>query len=58
VEVKETASAIMDEKTQKNLTLAVLACPNGVIRMSDSMEGLVETSTNLAIVKSDAKAKT
>jgi dipeptidase D len=60
VEVKEAElpAAIMDEKTQKNLTLAVIACPNGVIRMSDSMEGLVETSTNLAIVKSDAKAKT
>jgi dipeptidase D len=35
-----------------------VACPNGVIRMSDSMAGLVETSTNLAIVKSDAKKKT
>jgi dipeptidase D len=60
VEVKEAEllSAIIDEKTQKNLTLAVLACPNGVIRMSDSMEGLVETSSNLAIVKSDSVAKT
>ena len=35
-----------------------MACPNGVIRMSDSMAGLVETSTNLAIVKSDAETKT
>ncbi|MCQ2133597.1 MAG: aminoacyl-histidine dipeptidase [Bacteroidales bacterium] len=30
---------------------AIVACPNGVIRMSDSMKGLTETSTNLAIVK-------
>lgn len=46
-------SGIIDEKTMINLTDAVMACPNGVIRMSDSMPGLVETSTNLAIVKSD-----
>ena len=31
----------------------VLAIPNGVMRMSDSMPGLVETSTNLAIVKTE-----
>lgn len=54
----ELPAAVIDEKTQVNLTLSVLACPNGVIRMSDSMEGLVETSTNLALVKSDAKRKT
>jgi dipeptidase D len=60
VEVKEAElpSEIIDEKTQKNLTLALLGCPNGVIRMSDSMQGLVETSSNLAIVKSDTTAKT
>lgn len=29
---------------------AILGCPNGVFRMSDSMKGLTETSTNLAIV--------
>lgn len=51
---KETAlpDSVIDEKTQKNLINAVYACPNGVIRMSNDMEGLVETSTNLAIVKS------
>ncbi len=58
VEQTELPVALIDEKTQVNLTLSVLACPNGVIRMSDSMEGLVETSTNLAIVKSDAEKKT
>lgn len=30
---------------------AILACPDGVERMSDSMPGVVETSTNLAMVK-------
>jgi dipeptidase D len=49
---------LVDEKTQTALSKAVIACPNGVIRMSDSMEGLVETSANLAIMKSDAKNRT
>ena len=48
-----TVNNVIDEKTQSNLINAILACPNGVIRMSDSMPGLVETSTNLAIVKSN-----
>ncbi len=49
----EMPSFLIDENTQINLTDAILACPDGVIRMSDSMPGLVETSTNLAIVRSD-----
>ncbi len=32
---------------------AVYACPTGVIRMSNEMIGLVETSNNLAIVKAE-----
>ncbi|QGY43131.1 beta-Ala-His dipeptidase [Maribellus comscasis] len=58
VEQATVPSDLIDEKTQVRLTLSVVACPNGVVRMSDSMEGLVETSTNLAIVKSDAQKKT
>lgn len=54
----EMPASLIDEKTQINLTHAIVACPNGVIRMSDSMPGLVETSTNLAIVKSDNATKT
>lgn len=57
VEETELPAALIDAATQKNVTQAVVACPNGVIRMSDSMEGLVETSTNLAILKSDAATK-
>lgn len=51
---KETdlPDSVIDEKTQNNLINAIYACPNGVIRMSNDMKGLVETSTNLAIVKS------
>jgi dipeptidase D len=58
IEEADLPDLLIDENTQKNLTLAVLACPNGVIRMSNSMEGLVETSTNLAIIKSNAENKT
>jgi len=54
----EMPASLIDEKTQINLTHAIVACPNGAIRMSDSMPGLVETSTNLAIVKSDNDKKT
>ncbi len=54
VALKEVGLPAMwiDEETQRNLINAINACPNGVIRMSDAMENLVETSTNLAIVKS------
>ncbi|NOR87433.1 MAG: beta-Ala-His dipeptidase [Bacteroidales bacterium] len=48
----DTPDSVIDEKTQNSLIHAVYACPNGVMRMSNDMEGLVETSTNLAIVKS------
>ncbi|AHW60095.1 dipeptidase D [Draconibacterium orientale] len=58
VEQTELPETLIDEATQKNVAKAVVACPNGVIRMSDSMKGLVETSTNLAILKSDAASKT
>jgi len=44
---------LIDEKTAIAVADAVRACPNGVIRMSDSVPGLVETSSNLAIVKSE-----
>ena len=46
-------SALIDEKAQFNLIRAIFGCPNGVVRMSDSVPGLVETSTNLARVYSD-----
>jgi len=50
----DTPSSLIDPDTQYRLTLAIYGCPNGMMRMSDAMPGLVETSTNLAIVKSDA----
>ena len=49
----EVPKFLIDEKTQNNLFKAIYGCPNGVVRMSNEMDGLVETSTNLAIVKSE-----
>jgi dipeptidase D len=46
-------SGLIEPKTALNMVKSVYACPNGVERMSDAVEGLVETSNNLAIVKSD-----
>ncbi|MCB9071314.1 MAG: aminoacyl-histidine dipeptidase [Prevotellaceae bacterium] len=43
--------AVIDDSTAKRLLYALYACPHGVLRMSDDMPGLVETSTNLASVK-------
>lgn len=46
-------SSIIDRVAAIKLVQAVYACPNGVERMSDAVPGLVETSNNLAIVKSE-----
>lgn len=42
---------VMNQREQYLIIRAVFVCPNGVIRMSQAMKGLVETSNNLAIVK-------
>lgn len=44
---------VIDLRSTFNLLNAIYATPNGVIRVSQDMMGLVETSTNLAIVKSE-----
>ena len=46
---------VMDEKTQKHLVNALYAIPHGVIKMSNDIPGLVETSTNLAVVETSGK---
>ncbi len=51
-EPTDMPETVIDEKTQNNLYVAVAGCPNGVIKMSESVKGITETSTNLAIVKS------
>ncbi|HCC70437.1 MAG TPA: cytosol nonspecific dipeptidase [Bacteroidales bacterium] len=43
-------SGLVPEDEQYGIIRSVYACPHGVIRMSTSMEGLVETSNNMAVV--------
>lgn len=47
----ELPKNVIDRKTQNYLLTSLYACPHGVISMSRKMEGMVETSTNLASVK-------
>jgi len=42
---------LIDKNTQKKLLNSVYACPHGVIAMSQEIAGFVETSTNLASIK-------
>ena len=53
IEIKETEMPqwVIDEPTQFDLLNSLYACPHGVIAMSHSIPGLVETSTNLASIK-------
>lgn len=46
-----TPEFVLDEDTQVNLLNALYACPHGVLAWSQTMENIVETSTNLAAIK-------
>ncbi|KGN79717.1 aminoacyl-histidine dipeptidase [Porphyromonas cangingivalis] len=47
----EKPEFVIDDTTKDLLISSLIACPHGVIGMSHAIEGLVETSTNLASVK-------
>ena len=51
VEPVDAPVEIIEPETACKLISAVFACPNGVQGMSNAVEGLVETSCNLASVK-------
>lgn len=53
VELAETDNpvVVMENAIRDNLLNALYACPHGVIAMSQSISNFVETSTNLAAVK-------
>lgn len=51
----EMPAKVMDEKTQKKLINALFTVPHGVIKMSVDIPGLVETSTNLAVVETEGR---
>lgn len=57
ISIAETAKPgqVIDVETLDNLLNALHFVPNGVVKMSDDFEGVVETSTNLAIVKSSGE---
>ncbi|NLL27462.1 MAG: aminoacyl-histidine dipeptidase [Bacteroidales bacterium] len=44
---------VIDPKDLWKILRAIYTCPNGVMRMSDAMPGLVESSNNLASVDTD-----
>ncbi len=50
VEETELAKSYVDTNTTNRFLRSVYACPNGIIRMMDSMPNSPETSINLAVV--------
>ena len=48
---REKPAQLMSESLQSRLLDALMACPNGVMRMSDAIPGVTETSTNLGVIK-------
>lgn len=51
IETADVPVTIIEPGVSDRLLMALQACPHGVIGMSRSIQGLVETSTNLASVK-------
>ncbi|WP_428820901.1 aminoacyl-histidine dipeptidase [Microbulbifer sp. MCCC 1A16149] len=51
----EAPDSVMDSASQRKLILALRACPNGVERMSTALEGIADTSNNLARVVTETE---
>ena len=47
---------VLKKGLQKKISQTISALPHGVIKMSADIPGLVETSTNVAVIKSDKKS--
>ncbi len=54
-EACDAPAEVIPADVAAKLTKAVVGCPDGVVRMSTAMPGLVQTSTNLARVVSDGR---
>lgn len=54
VEPAELPADVLTETAQKRFYAVLNACPNGVLRMSDDIEGVVETSLNVGVITTDA----
>ncbi|WP_160153244.1 aminoacyl-histidine dipeptidase [Microbulbifer sp. ALW1] len=50
LEETDTPAAVMDTESQLKLIRVIRCCPNGVERMSTALEGIADTSNNLARV--------
>ena len=55
IQKHEMPDKFIGEKVQRNLINALYSAPHGVIKMSNDIPGLVETSTNLAVVETVGK---
>ena len=55
VETAELPTGLLPEEVQDDLINGVTACFNGVYRVLPELPSVVETSNNLAIIKSDGK---
>ncbi len=51
LETTDTPAEVLSQDLQDRLVRSLVACPHGVIEMSHTMAGLVQTSTNLASVR-------
>ncbi|WP_375055647.1 aminoacyl-histidine dipeptidase [Zobellella sp. DQSA1] len=51
----ELPTRVMTAELQQRLVAALLVCPHGVMEMSRTMAGVVQTSTNLGVIKTEAE---
>ncbi len=58
LEIANMPEKIISKTDQEKLLGAIEACPNGVVAMSTSIPGLVETSTNIAYIKTESQKVT
>jgi dipeptidase D len=54
-EIKGRRGSVMKKKYQKQITSVLAALPHGAMKMSAEIPGLVETSTNLAVLTTTGK---
>jgi dipeptidase D len=50
-ELDRKNTRVLNKETQRNILATISALPHGVIKMSATLPGLVQTSTNLAAIK-------
>ncbi|MCA0900710.1 aminoacyl-histidine dipeptidase [Microbulbifer agarilyticus] len=55
LEATDAPASVMDTEAQLKLIRAIRCCPNGVERMSTALEGIADTSNNLARVVTETE---